>query len=169
MAVMRTERLIASDGTIQEERKFDGFGKLVSKRKNIRKEKEKMTVNIPPTEEPLGVPGFHGYGELRFHQGIGHITLSQMIQRELDRLEQAGDMLLTLKEVYDDYFIYFSSGDNKLFKRDYSVKDGRVEISDKIQEVTERTEYEEITNRRQGQEWEEEPLLPLGFDKSILK
>ena len=73
---------------------------------------------------------------------IGHMALSQMLQRELDRLEH-DDMTLILKELYDDYFVYYSSSDNQLYKRGYTVKaDGNtVELADDVTKVVEKTEY----------------------------
>lgn len=105
--------------------------------------------------------------ELKFHSsGMGYLTLSQLVEQQLDRLP--GDEYYQLRELYDDYFIYFASTAGKLFKRSFSVANNQVTLADEIQEVVEKTEYvdsSDITHSKAGDTVK--PMSALGFNHHV--
>ena len=159
MSILRIERLVAHDGTIIEERNYDGFGKLVSKRKNIPPQtntsQELKTMTRQTVVKPMA-----SAPELKFHSsGIGYLTLSQLVQQQLDRLD--GDDYYSLRELYEDHIIYSASTAGKLYKRSFSVSNDQVELMDDITEVVEKTEYTDIKHSKAGTV---PPLHALGFN-----
>ena len=92
--------------------------------------------------------------DLRTNKDMSHDELRCALRVALDPKQEVDTAVEVaplseycyIQEVYDNYFIYEEEPSSKLYKRDYSLMDGKVELSDVMEEVEKKVVYEEVTN-----------------------